>query len=112
MQGVDVTMTMTNSEGKEAEQYHSIYFSDATGVVTWPYPSSDYAANLFAGDFSIQLWLYPETFSKGLIAHLGGNAGLGMTAAGQLTFTGGTTTQTFNGISLQQASYNHVVLRR
>ena len=112
VQGVDVAMTMTNSDGKEAEQYHSIYFSDATGVVTWPYPSSDYAANLFAGDFSIQLWLYPETFSKGLIAHLGGNAGLGMTAAGQLTFTGGTTTQTFNGITLQKESYNHVVLTR
>lgn len=112
VQGVDVTMTMTNSEGKEAEQYHSIYFSDATGVVTWPYPSSDYAANLFAGDFSIQLWLYPETFSKSLIAHLGGNAGLGMTAAGQLTFTGGTTTQTFSGISLQKEAYNHVVLTR
>lgn len=112
VQGVDVTMTMTNSDGKEAEQYHSIYFSDATGVVTWPYPSSDYAANLFAGDFSIQLWLYPETFSKGLIAHLGCNAGLGMTAAGQLTFSNGTTSQTFNGITLQQESYNHVVLTR
>ena len=112
VQGVDVTMTMTNSEGNEADQYHSIYFSDATGVVTWPYPSSDYAANLFAGDFSIQLWLYPETFSKGLIAHFGGNAGLGMTASGQLTFTGGTTTQTFSGITLQQESYNHVVLTR
>ena len=112
VQGVDVAMTMTNSEGNEAEQYHSIYFSDATGVVTWAYPSSDYAANLFAGDFSIQLWLYPETFSQSLIAHLGGNAGLGMTAAGQLTFTGGTTTQTFSGISLQQESYNHVVLTR
>ena len=112
VQGVDVTMTMTNSEGKEAEQYHSIYFSDATGVVTWPYPSSDYAANLFAGDFSIQLWLYPETFSKGLIAHLGGNAGLGMTASGQLTFSNGSTTYTFNGITLQKESYNHVVLTR
>lgn len=112
VQGVDVAMTMTNSDGKEAEQYHSIYFSDATGVVTWPYPSSDYAANLFAGDFSIQLWLYPETFSKGLIAHLGGNAGLGMTAASQLTFSNGTTTQTFNGITLQKESYNHVVLTR
>ncbi len=112
VQGVDVAMTMTNSEGKEAEQYHSIYFSDATGVVTWPYPSSDYAANLFAGDFSIQLWLYPETFSKGLIAHLGGNAGLGMTAAGQLTFSNGSTTYTFNGITLQQESYSHVVLTR
>ena len=112
VQGVDVAMTMTNSEGKEAEQYHSIYFSDATGVVTWPYPSSDYAANLFAGDFSIQLWLYPETFSKGLIAHLGGNAGLGMTAAGQLTFSNGSTTYTFNGITLQKENYNHVVLTR
>ena len=112
VQGVDVTMTMTNSEGKEAEQYHSIYFSDATGVVTWPYPSSDYAASLFAGDFSIQLWLYPETFSKSLIAHLGGNAGLGMTASGQLTFSNGSTTYTFNGITLQKESYNHVVLTR
>ena len=112
VQGVDVVMTMTNSEGSEAEQYHSIYFSDATGVVTWPYPSSDYAANLFAGDFSIQLWLYPETFSKGLIAHFGGNAGLGMTASGQLTFSNGSTTYTFNGITLQKESYNHVVLTR
>ena len=112
VQGVDVVMTMTNSEGSEAEQYHSIYFSDATGVVTWPYPSSDYAANLFAGDFSLQLWLYPETFSKGLIAHFGGNAGLGMTASGQLTFSNGSTTYTFNGITLQKESYNHVVLTR
>ena len=112
VQGVDVTMTMTNSKGNEAEQYHSIYFSDATGVVTWPYPSSDYAASLFAGDFSIQLWLYPETFSKSLIAHLGGNAGLGMTASGQLTFSNGSTTYTFNGITLQKESYNHVVLTR
>ncbi len=112
VQGVDVVMTMTNSQGSEAEQYHSIYFADATGGVTWAYPSSDYAASLFAGDFSIQLWLYPETFSKSLIAHLGGNAGLGMTEAGQLTFSNGSTTYTFNGITLQQESYNHVVLTR
>ncbi len=112
VQGVDVVMTMTNSDGKEAEQYHSIYFSDATGGVTWAYPSADYAASLFAGDFSIQMWLYPETFSKSLIAHFGGNTGLGMTASGQLTFSNGTTTQTFSGITLQQESYNHVVLTR
>ena len=112
VQGVDVAMTMTNSEGSEADQYHSIYFSDATGGVTWAYPSANYAASLFAGNFSIQLWLYPETFSKGLIAHFGGNAGLGMTASGQLTFSNGSTTYTFNGITLQQESYNHVVLTR
>ena len=112
VQGVDVVMTMTNSEGSETEQYHSIYFSDATGGVTWPYPSGDYAANLFAGDFSLQMWLYPEAFSKSLIAHFGGNAGLGMTASGQLTFSNGTTTYTFDGITLQQESYNHVALTR
>ena len=112
VQGVDVVMTMTNSQGSEAEQYHSIYFADATGGVTWAYPSADYAASLFAGDFSIQLWLYPETFSKSLIAHFGGNTGLGMTEAGQLTFSNGSTTYTFNGITLQQESYNHVVLTR
>ena len=112
VQGVDVVMTMTNSEGSEADQYHSIYFSDATGGVTWPYPSGDYAANLFAGDFSLQMWLYPEAFSKSLIAHFGGNAGLGMTEAGQLTFSNGTTTYTFDGITLQQESYNHVALTR
>ena len=112
VQGVDVVMTMTNSEGSEADQYHSIYFSDATGGVTWPYPSGDYAASLFAGDFSLQMWLYPEAFSKSLIAHFGGNAGLGMTASGLLTFSNGTTTYTFNGITLQQESYNHVVLTR
>ena len=112
VQGVDVVMTMTNSQGSEAEQYHSIYFSDATGGVTWAYPSADYAASLFAGDFSIQMWLYPETFSKSLIAHFGGNTGLGMTEAGQLTFSNGSTTYTFNGITLQQESYNHVALTR
>ncbi|MBR3473266.1 MAG: LamG domain-containing protein, partial [Prevotella sp.] len=112
VQGVDVVMTMTNSEGSEADQYHSIYFSDATGGVTWPYPSGDYAAKLFDGDFSLQMWLYPEAFSKSLIAHFGGNAGLGMTASGQLTFSNGTTTYTFDGITLQQESYNHVALTR
>ena len=112
VQGVDVVMTMTNSQGSEAEQYHSIYFADATGGVTWAYPSADYAASLFAGDFSIQMWLYPETFSKSLIAHFGGNTGLGMTEAGQLTFSNGSTTYTFNGITLQQESYNHVALTR
>ncbi len=112
VQGVDVVMTMTNSEGSEADQYHSIYFADATGGVTWAYPSGDYAAKLFAGDFSIQMWLYPEAFSKSLIAHFGGNAGLGMTASGQLTFSNGTTTYTFDGITLQQESYNHVALTR
>ncbi|MBQ8713945.1 MAG: laminin G domain-containing protein [Prevotella sp.] len=110
VQGVDVVMTMTNSEGSEADQYHSIYFADATGGVTWAYPSADYAASLFAGDFSIQMWLYPETFSKSLIAHFGGNTGLGMTASGQLTFSNGSTTYTFDGITLQQESYNHVAL--
>lgn len=110
VKGVEVVMTMTDSEGEDAEQYHSIYFSDASGAVTWQYPDEDYANELFNGDFSIQLWLYPESFRDSRIAHFGGNTGLGMTADGHLTFSDGTTTHTFESIILQKERYNHVAL--
>ena len=113
VKGVDVVMTMTGSGDNQPEQFHSIYFSDTSGAVTWQYPSEDFAANLFAGgDFSIQMWIYPETFSESLIADFGGGIGLGMTSGGQLAFRSGTSTQTFNGITLQKENFNHVVLTR
>ena len=113
VQGVEVVMTMTGSDGEQLEQFHSIYFSDMNGAVTWQYPSDDYAANLFgAGDFSIQMWLYPESFSESLIADFGGGIGLGMTASGQLTFSEGSATHAFDGIALQEEAYNHIVLTR
>ncbi len=114
VQGVDVEMVMTSSGGEYLEQFHSVYFTDMNGAVTWQYPSDDYAAGKFAtGDFSIQLWLYPEAFSEGTIVDFGNGAGLGMTASGGLTFAGGNLqSQTFEGITLKQNAYNHVALTR
>ena len=109
VQGVEVVMTMTSSDGEQLEQFHSLYFTDVNGTVTWQYPSDDYAANRFADrDFSIQMWLYPEAFSENTIVDFGSGIGLGMTASGGLAFS----SQTFDGIALQQNVYNHIVLTR
>ena len=117
VQGVDVVMTMTSSEGDQIEQFHSMYFTDVNGAVTWQYPvgenqessTKNYAAEKFAtGDFSVQIWLYPESFSESTIVDFGNGIGLGMTASGGLTFN----SQPFDGIVLQQNVYNHVALTR
>ena len=109
VQGVDVVMTKTSSAGDDLEQFHSMYFTDANGVVTWQYPSESYAQDKFAtGDFSVQTWLYPEAFSESTVVDFGSGIGLGMTANGGLTFNN----QPFSGIALQQNVYNHIVLTR
>ena len=62
VQGVDVVMNMTRSEGEQIEQFHSLYFTDVNGAVTWQYPvgenqessTKNYATEKFAtGDFSM-----------------------------------------------------------
>ncbi|MBR6979022.1 MAG: hypothetical protein IKH88_04220 [Prevotella sp.] len=117
VQGVDVVMTMTSSEGDQLEQFHSMYFTDVSGAVTWQYPvggnqqssGKNYADEKFAtGEFSVQMWLYPELFNESTVVDFGNGIGLGMTASGGLTFNG----QTFDGIVLQQNVYNHVALTR
>ena len=109
VEGVDVVMTMTNTEGDPTEQFHSIYFSDVNGDITWQYPSEEYAQDKFANsDFSVQTWLYPEAFSESTIVDFGNGIGLGMTVDGGLTFGN----QPFGGIALQQNVYNHIVLVR
>ena len=113
VQGVEVVMTMASSGDTDLEQYHSMYFTDVNGSVTWQYPTDTYAADLFAsGDFTLQMWLFPEAFSDSRIADFGNNIALGMTSGGQLTFTNGTGTRTFDGIALKANVYNHVVLTR
>ena len=113
VQGVDVVMTMTSSEGEKREQFHSIYFAAVNGAVTWQYPSDDYVAEKFADkDFSIQMWLYPESWSDGTIVDFGNGVGLAMTADGHLAFADGTKVQPFNGITLKQNIYNHISLTR
>jgi hypothetical protein len=117
VQGVDVVMNMTSSEGDQIEQFHSMYFTGVNGAVTWQYPvggnqessTKNYATEKFAtGDFSMQMWLYPETFSESTIVDFGNSVGLGMTDSGGLTFY----SQPFDSISLQKNVYNHVALTR
>ena len=117
VQGVDVVMNMTSSEGEQIEQFHSLYFTDVNGAVTWQYPGGEnqesptknYATEKFAtGDFSMQMWLYPESFSGSTIVDFGNGVGLGMTASGGLTFNG----QAFDSIMLQKNVYHHVALTR
>ena len=117
VQGVDVVMNMTSSEGDQIEQFHSMYFTGVNGAVTWQYPvggnqessTKNYATEKFAtGDFSMQIWLNPESFNETTIVDFGNGIGLGMTASGGLTFNN----QPFDGIVLQQDVYNHVALTR
>ena len=120
VQDVEVVMTKNSSEGGELEQFHSMYFTDVNGAVTWKYPaegdspsSENYAARLFAtSDFSVQMWLFPESFSNSKIVNFGNSINIGMTTAGQLTFNNGTSARTFDGITLRKNEYNHVVLTR
>ena len=88
VKGVDVVMRMTNTAGDNLEQFHSMYFTDTNGAVTWQYPSPGYADEYFSTDnFSFQMWLFPEVFSNSRIADFGSNNGLCMTADGHLGFT-------------------------
>lgn len=113
VQGVEVIMTRTHAGNDDQGQYHSMYFTDVNGSVTWQYPSDAYAASLFASDdFTVQMWLLPESFSDSRIADFGNNIVLGMTVSGQLYFSDGTDNLTFDGITLQTNAYNHVVLTR
>ncbi len=87
VKGVDVVMRKTNTAGDDLEQFHSMYFTDTKGAVTWQYPSPGYAAEYFSTDnFSFQTWLFPEVFSDSRIVDFGSNIGLCMTADGQLGF--------------------------
>ena len=115
VQGVEVVMTKTGSDDAQTDQFHSVYFSDENAIVTWKYPSKSYANEVFGtGDFSIQMWLYPEAFSKSLIVNLGRRLiGLGMTDSGELTFCAeNNSTRLIEGVRLKKDVYNHVVLTR
>ena len=111
--GADVVMKITGSSGETLEQYHSMYFTNTNGAVTWQYPSETYADEKLAnGDFTVQLWLFPEVFSDSWFARFGENMALGMSATGQLCFSDGTNTLAFDDLSLRKNAYNHVALTR
>ena len=111
VQNVEVVMTKADSESTNKEQFHSMYFNDANGMITWQYPSTSYATEIFSSaDFTIQLWLYPEAFDtgNGKIVDLDWGIFLKMASDGKLSFNN----LTFNDITLQKGIYNHVVLTR
>jgi len=89
-------------------------FTGDNGAVTWTYPSTTYAAEkLSSGDFTIQLWVNPETLGEAKIIRLNGETCyVGMDANGKLTLVDGTTTYTFDNAVLTAGQYNHVVLTR
>ena len=113
VKGVDVVMTKTSSGDDNKKQFYSMHFNGNDGIVTWKYPSAEYATERFAQrHFSVQLWLFPESFCDSCIVKFTGGVGLNMTAAGGLTFSNGSNTHAFTDITLNTDTYNHVVLTR
>ena len=111
---VDVEARRTGASDNAEEQYHAMRFTDTNGAVTWAYPSTTYAAGkLAAGDFTIQLWVNPETLGEAKMVRLNGESCyVGMDADGKLTLVDGATTYTFEYAVLTAGQYNHVVLTR
>ena len=111
---VSVEAKRTGSAGDDSEQYHAMRFTGDNGAVRWTYPSSTYAADkLSSGDFTIQLWVNPETLAAAKMVRLNGETCyVGMDANGKLTLVDGSTTYTFDNAMLTAGQYNHVVLTR
>ena len=111
---VDVEARRTGASGDAEAQYHAMRFTGSNGAVTWTYPSTTYAAGKLAtGDFTIQLWVNPETLGEAKMVRLNGETCyVGMDANGKLTLVDGLTTYTFAGAVLIAGQYNHVVLTR
>lgn len=111
---VDVEARRTGASGDDEAQYHAMRFTGDNGAVTWTYPSTTYAAEkLSSGDFTIQLWVNPETLGEAKMVRLNGETCyVGMDGNGKLTLVNGETTYTFDNAVLTAGQYNHVVLTR
>ena len=111
---VDVEARRTGESVEDNAQYHAMRFTGNEGAVIWKYPSETYAADKFAtGNFSVQMWIYPETLGEAKIIRLNGETCyVGMDANGKLTLVDGSKTCTFDNTVLTAGQYNHVVLTR
>lgn len=111
---VDVEARRTATSDDAEAQYHAMRFTGDQGAVVWEYPSTTYATDkLASGDFTIQLWVNPETLGEAKILRLNGETCyVGMNANGKLTLVNGETTYTFDNAALKAGQYNHVVLTR
>ena len=111
---VSVEARRTGTSGDAEAQYHAMRFTGSNGAVTWTYPTTTYAAGKLAtGDFTIQLWVNPETLGEAKMVRLNGEACyVGMDGNGKLTLVNGEMTYTFDNAVLKAGQYNHVVLTR
>ncbi len=113
---VDVEAKLTGESSDDQQQYHAMRFTATSGLVYWPYPSSTYAVDKFAsGDFTIQMWVNPETIGEYMMVSLfGWTCYVGMNASGQLRLIDnwGWRVYTFENAVLKAGQYNHVVLTR
>lgn len=110
---VDVEARRTSTSDNTEAQYHAMRFTGDQGAVIWGYPSTTYAADKFAGNFTIQMWVNPETIGEAKMLRLNGEeCYVGMNVTGQLTLINGSNTYTFDNAVLTAGEYNHVVLTR
>lgn len=121
VEGVEVLAEKASSSSDDATQYNAMRFTADNAYVTWEYPDKDYAANHFrTGDFSIQLWMLPETFHSCWFAQLypsssSNDASVAFSiqdATGTLLFCDGTQNVIFDSLKLMKNEYNHVVVTR
>ena len=110
---VDVEAKRTSTSDNTEAQYHAMRFTGDKGAVTWAYPTTTYAADKLAGNFTIQMWVNPETIGEAKILRLNGESCyVGMNADGKLTLVNGSNTYIFDNAVMKAGEYNHVVLRR
>ena len=98
---VDVEAKRTGASDDDAEQYHAMSFTGDNGAVTWTYPSATYAADkLASGDFTVQMWVNPETLAEAKMVRLNGmTCYIGMNAEGKLTLDRGKTFTSYTPIA-------------
>ena len=111
---VDVVAKKTGDNNDDYEQYHAIRFKETNGAVSWDYPNLEYAKKtLSSKNFTIQLWINPAQLSDAKVARLNGETCyVGMTSEGKLYLGNGTSTYTFDDVTLTAGQYNHVTITR
>ena len=114
--GVDVVAMKSDASGDGNEQYHSMHFTTDRGAVLWQYPSEDYLAGLLSGDFSVQLWIYPEQLQDSWFLYLANNNLFSLSADGSLSFIGGddqaSNEYPFAGLTVQPETYSFLTFTR
>ncbi len=111
-----VAMKSGGLSDDESEQYRSMHFTDRKGIVEWEYPSDAYQSELVSGDFSVQMWIYPEQMYSSGILFLADNIFFATTEEGRLLFVGGNKTSvdscSFGDLHIDAEKYNFLTFTR